>query len=150
MLRKYALHFFEELALFPEPNWTASQTPLLAINLNEQQQWSSPQGQAMTIGVKPDSAGNAAKTANAAGADYLAAYYLDKGESLKVVAENHGVSEEALRETNKLNRRQTISLGQRLLIPLKQLAANSATKKTNVSVLFKAITGEFDLPHPRL
>ena len=124
--------------------------PLLAINLNGDQQWSYPVGQVAATGVKPKSAGNEAITAKATGEDYLSVHYLDKGESLKTVAENHGVSEEQLRTANKLKRRQTISLGQRLLIPLKQIAAVMAIKKTKVSVLFKGITGNLDQLHSRL
>jgi soluble lytic murein transglycosylase-like protein/LysM repeat protein len=145
-----ALHFFDELALFSEPTWSKTPMPLLAINLNGDQQWSYPVGQVAATGVKPKSAGNEAITAKATGEDYLSVHYLDKGESLKTVAENHGVSEEQLRTANKLKRRQTISLGQRLLIPLKQIAAVMAIKKTKVSVLFKGITGNLDQLHSRL
>ncbi len=141
---KSALHFFEELALFSEPTWSKTQMPFLAINPNADQQWFSPARQLAEISIKPKSTANEAKIAKTTGEDYLPVHYLDKGESLKAVAENHGVSEEALREINKLKRRQTISLGQRLLIPHKQLAAVTTVKKTKVSVLFKGITGDFD------
>lgn len=133
--KKASLPFFEGLALFSEPSWTKTQMPFLSIHVNDDQQWSYPPGKAAAISFKP----TAERTTIAKPKDvgYLAVHYLDNGESLKVVAENHGVSEVALREANKLKRRQTISLGQRLLIPFKQIGAVAASKKTSVSVLFK-------------
>ena len=65
-------------------------------------------------------------------------HYLDKGESLKVVAEAHGTTEEMLRIANKLKNRQSVTFGQRLLVPLKQIATTSTTKE-HVSVLFNKI-----------
>jgi LysM repeat protein len=75
--------------------------------------------------------------------NYLDVHYLDKGETLKEVAEHHGTSEEKLREVNKLKRRQSISLGQRLFIPLKQ-AGEAVVKKTVTSVLFRGVVGRLN------
>jgi LysM repeat protein len=121
----------------------------LAINLNEDRQWPYQPKQVAAIGVKSMSAGNEISTAKVTDEDYLAVHYLDKGESLKAVAENHGISEEMLRVVNKFKRRQSISLGQRLLIPLKQIAAATSIKKIGSSVLYKGITANLD-PLPRL
>ncbi len=141
---KKALPLVPELALFSEFIEPKVQAPWLAINFDEDKQWLPPALQVAAMGAKPLSAGNGISTAQAAGKDYLAVHYLDKGESLKAVAENHGISEEVLRMVNKFKRRQSISLGQRLLIPLKQMAAATAIKKTGVSVLYKGITANFD------
>lgn len=138
------------LALFSEPGWSKAQEPFLSINLNENQQWPSLPGQATAIDVKPESAGNGIRTAKVASEGYLAVHYLDKGESLKAVAENHGISEEMLRTANKFKRRQSISLGQRLLIPLKEIALATSVKKTGASVLFKGIVANLDPLRSRL
>lgn len=66
---------------------------------------------------------------------YLAVHYLDKGESLKTVAEDYGISEEILRDINKLKRKQKPGLGYRLLIPIEQFAA--APKQNHPSILYK-------------
>jgi soluble lytic murein transglycosylase-like protein len=66
---------------------------------------------------------------------YLAVHYLDKGESLKTIAENHGINEEILRDINKLKRKQKPGLGYRLLIPIEQFAA--APKHNHPSILYK-------------
>ena len=64
--------------------------------------------------------------------DYLSVHYLDKGETLKSIAEENGMNEAALREFNRLKRKQKIGLGFRLLIP------NAAeAKQTRSSILFK-------------
>ncbi|MFI3136493.1 MAG: transglycosylase SLT domain-containing protein [Methylococcaceae bacterium] len=52
---------------------------------------------------------------------YLTAHYLDKGETLQTVAKHFDVSVEALREINKLKRKQGVVLGQRLIIPPKKI-----------------------------
>jgi soluble lytic murein transglycosylase-like protein/LysM repeat protein len=136
---KIAFPLFPELALTSEYIESKIQLPLLAINLNEDKPWPKPTSQA-AAGVKPMSANHEIKTATATGEGYLAVHYLDKGESLREVAENHGISEVVLRAANKLKRRQSISLGQRLLIPLKQItAATMSVNKMNTSVLYKGI-----------
>jgi LysM repeat protein len=104
-----------------------------------------------TFGVKATSSADDNTTRiKTLGEDYLAVHYLDKGESLKAVAENHGISEEVLRAANKFKRRQSIPLGQRLLIPPKQMAVATPIKKTRVSVLFQGMTGDFDPLRSRL
>lgn len=63
-------------------------------------------------------------------------HYLDKGESLKTLAEYHGLTETILREVNNLKRRDNLALGQRLLIPLTELAISSVSKSKS-SILFR-------------
>lgn len=130
---KPALPSFSKLSLSSESSWPQIQGPFLAISLNEDQQWPLSVGQSGGLfGVKPKSTGNETATAKSTGDDYWVVHYFDKGESLKTVAEYHGISEGMLRVANKFKRRQSISLGQRLLIPLKQIAASSI-KKTGLS-----------------
>ncbi len=140
---KPALPLFTEAVLSSVPIERKFQAPLLAINLTEHQQW-TPLEQAAAKGVKPISEGNAKDAAKVSSENYLAIHYLDKGESLKAVAENHGISEEVLRMVNKFKHRQSISLGQRLLVPLKQIAAVTSIKKTGSPVLFKGITANLN------
>jgi soluble lytic murein transglycosylase-like protein len=144
-----ALPFFSESSLFSGYSWSKTQESLLAINLSEDQQWTSPAAQLAALSVKSTSTVGDTTKAKTTVEDYWAVHYLDKGESLKVVAEHHGISEQELREANKFKRRQTLSLGQRLLIPLKPIAAPSI-KRTTASVLYKDITGNFDPPLSRL
>lgn len=66
----------------------------------------------------------------------LMIHYLDKGETLTSLAEYYGISENKLRELNKIKRHQSIGLGHRLFIPFKQLMSETA-RKTNPSILFK-------------
>ncbi|MCX7089282.1 MAG: transglycosylase SLT domain-containing protein [Methylococcales bacterium] len=61
---------------------------------------------------------NQPKQANDA---YLTAHYIDKGETLQTVAKHFEVSVEALRDINKLKRKQGVVLGQRLIIPPKKI-----------------------------
>lgn len=125
---KLASPSFSALPLSSESSWPQTQWPFLAISLNEGQQWPLSAGQSGGFGVKPKATGNEIATAKSTGDDYWAVHYFDKGESLKAVAEYHGISEGMLRVANKFKRRQSISLGQRLLIPLKQIAATSIKK----------------------
>lgn len=66
--------------------------------------------------------------------DYMFAHYLGQGETLKTVAEYHGLSEEALRIINNIKPKQILSYGQRLLIPFKHFTGKSRLK---TSVLFQ-------------
>ncbi|WP_411727928.1 transglycosylase SLT domain-containing protein [Methyloglobulus sp.] len=115
-----ALPSFSALSLSSESSWPQIQEPFLAINLNEGHQWPLSVGQSGGFDVKPKSTGNDIATAKSTDDDYWIVHYFDKGESLKAVAEYHGISEWMLRVANKFKRRQNISLGQRLLIPLKK------------------------------
>jgi len=65
-------------------------------------------------------------------------HYLDKGESLKTLAEYHGLTESFLREVNKLKRRESLALGQRLFIPLKEIAIASISRNKS-SILFRGL-----------
>jgi soluble lytic murein transglycosylase-like protein/LysM repeat protein len=142
---------FPESALFSEGSGSKTQAPLLALDLGEDQQWFPPELRVATFGVKAASTADDNTTRiKTLGEDYLAVHYLDKGESLKAVAENHGISEEMLRTANKFKRRQSIPLGQRLLIPPKQMAVATPIKKTRVSVLFQGMVDDFDPLRSRL
>ncbi len=67
-------------------------------------------------------------------------HYLDKGESLQTVAEFHGIDEADLREANKIKRKQVVSLGQRLLVPLKFPSLEPVRKK-HPSILYGGMSG---------
>jgi soluble lytic murein transglycosylase-like protein len=71
-------------------------------------------------------------------------HYLENGESLKTVADFHGVDEELLREANHIKRKQVVSLGQRLLVPLKFLTLEP-TKKRHPSILFNSLSDSSSL-----
>lgn len=118
------------------------QEPLLSISLNKDEKW-FPALPLTTFSSKPKTIGDEAAIAKMGHDNYLDVHYLDKGETLKEVAEHHGTSEEKLREVNKLKRRQSISLGQRLFIPLKQ-AGEAVVKKTVTSVLFRGVVGRLN------
>lgn len=136
-------------SFLPEATVSKVQAPLLSISLNEDQQWFSSMKRALTFGVKPTPTNDKTEIAKAS-PDTWSVHYLDKGETLKAVAEYHGVSEGVLREVNKFKRRQSIPLGQRLLVPLKQIAMGVTEKKVNPSVLYKDITGNLNPLHLRL
>jgi soluble lytic murein transglycosylase-like protein len=126
-----------ELALSTEPTGSKFQVPLLSLSLNQDQQWALSKGQRREFNVKPKSTEEIV-TAKATDDGYWAVHYLDKGETLQDVAESHGISEEFLRVANKFKSRQSITLGQRLLVPIKQMVIASM-KKTRTSVLFRGI-----------
>jgi soluble lytic murein transglycosylase-like protein len=109
-----------EAALFSFPALPEVQSPLLAINFDEDKQNKFALRSFASSDTRPNSATDEQARTKTTIKDYLAVHYLDKGESLKAIAQIHGISEAALREINKFKRRQSISLGQRLLIPLKQ------------------------------
>lgn len=138
-----ALPDFSVMASLSEVGWPKTQAPLVAINLNEGQQWPYQAKQLAVTNVKPKPPSERTKIAETA-EDYFAVHYVDKGESLKAVAETHGISEDTLREANKFKHRQSISLGQRLLVPLKQMTTTSM-QKAKLSILYKDITGSFNL-----
>ena len=130
--------FLATLPSAPDSATLKPQAPLVTISLNEDQDWLPSAKQPITFNVEPKPTDKQNDTSKSV-ADW-AVHYLDKGETLKAVAEYHGISEGELREFNKFKRRQTVSLGQRLLVPLKQLALGMSTKKTNASVLYKGLT----------
>ncbi|MEQ1739477.1 MAG: LysM domain-containing protein, partial [Methyloglobulus sp.] len=143
---KEALLYISELmpfsSGFTEPK---IQVPLLSIRLNKDEKW-FPTLPLTTFSSKPKAVGDEATITKMGNDNYLDVHYLDKGESLKDVAEYHGISEEKLREANRLKRRQSILLGQRLFIPLKQ-AGEAVVKKTITSVLFKDVVARLTTPH---
>ncbi len=124
------------LFFFPQPDIS---TPLLALSIDEHLHSQLPNGYNAKTQISPKS-DDKQTTKNATAQNYLAVHYLDKGESLKALAAYHGISEAALREVNKFKKRQSLSLGQRLLIPLKQLA-DSSIKSTHSSILYKGTAG---------
>lgn len=133
-----ALPLLPELTLAQQAIEQKAQMPLLSVQLNDDKKWFLSTGQLAELGVVRQSAGNEIKPAKLPNEDYWAVHYLDKGESLKAVAEFHGITEDLLRIANKLKRRQSISLGQRLLVPLKQIASESFNK-ASTSILFKGV-----------
>lgn len=110
--------------------------PLLAIDLiNEDQK------QFSLANVKPNIDNKAitdAGKSTSIGEDPMTVHYLDKGETLKSLAEYHGMSEEKLREVNKIKKKQNVSLGQRLLIPVHPTYGISL-KSVTPSVLYKTL-----------
>ena len=107
--------------------------PWLAITLGEERFWPFTK-ELTTFDTKPKPSEIVEPVASKT--DYWEVHYLDKGETLKSVAEYHGISEEKLRQTNKIKSKQAVSLGHRLLIPLPQVAL-MPTKSTKSSVLYK-------------
>lgn len=110
--------------------------PLLAINLinNDQMQFSLDT-------VKPNDVNKTivdAEKSTSIDEDQMTVHYLDKGETLKSLAEYHGVSEEKLREINKIKKKQSMPLGQRLLIPILPTYGISL-KSVKPSVLYKTL-----------
>ena len=135
--KKIAPSLLAELALPGEPSEPKIQVSLLSLSINQDQQWALSKGQFREFNVKPKSTEEIV-TAKSTDDDYWAVHYLEKGESLQDVAESHGITEEVLRVANKFKGRQNITLGQRLLVPIKQMVA-AAMKKTRTSVLFRGI-----------
>jgi soluble lytic murein transglycosylase-like protein len=123
---------FSALSLSSEPSWPQAQAPFLAITVDEGQQWPFSVRQSGGGDLEPKSTGNGIVTTKSNDDDYWAVHYFDKGESLKAVAESHGITEEVLRVANKFKRKQSLSLGQRLLVPLNQISAKPI-KKTLLS-----------------
>ncbi len=129
-------------------NRTKTHDPLLSINIDESPQRRFTTGQlAQFKAIKDElTAGNeAVKNKKLEDGEDWAVHYLDKGESLKTIAEYHGISETLLRSKNNFKPKQTISLGQRLLIPLKQLA-NIPVKNSGPSIFNKSFKANFDSP----
>lgn len=85
--------------------------------------------------IKPESTNEEQSQSGIPVDNSLMIHYLDKGETLKSLAEYHGISENKLRELNKIKRRQSIGLGHRLFIPFKLISETA--RKTNPSILFK-------------
>lgn len=134
----HALPFPHAWALSSHPLESKYEMPMLEISLTNNNDikrfYSNEQKQQDT--AKTAFKENDKRTGNEA--DYLAIHYLDKGESLKSLAEYHGVSEVKLREINKIKRKQGLSLGQRLLIPI-QLPTGISLKSIVPSVLYKKL-----------
>jgi soluble lytic murein transglycosylase-like protein len=129
---------------------SAAQAPLLSINLDEDPKWlAAIKKQPITFHIKNEPDGDLAEKTKTR-ADYWAVHYLDKGETLKAVAEFHGISEGKLRELNKFKSKQSASLGQRLLVPLKQIIVGMTDKKGNPSILYKHTSRNYDTLNLRL
>jgi len=131
--------FFSAITLPVDLSEKKTTTPLVSLSLNEGQQWLLPSGKVRKLENKPNPTREENLMAKSKPIDNgkWAVHYLDKGESLKVVAESHGITEEFLRIANNIKRRQNLPLGQKLMVPLKQLAY--ASDKSRTSVLFKGI-----------
>lgn len=123
--------------LSPGPKSPKHNVPLLSLNLNEDDRLPFQKVQPRKFEIKEKAPVEVASKKPVGDGDWTL-HYLDKGESLKVVAEAHGTTEEMLRIANKLKSRQSVTFGQRLLVPLKQIASTSANK-SQVSVLFNKI-----------
>ncbi len=135
--------FLSRLSPVSEPIGSKIQTPLLSISPNPDQDWFTSIKQAVLLGGQPTPTKGQTKILTAS-TDNLSVHYLDKGETLKAVAEDHGISEVELREINKFKRRQPPSFGQRLLVPLKKIVIGMALKKNHPSVLYKGMATEFN------
>jgi len=129
---------FSALTLPVDPSGTKAKTPLVSLILNKEQLWFLPSGTSRKPEVKPNRTREEKIAAKSVDEGKWSVHYLDKGESLKVVAESHGITEEFLRIANKIKYRQNLPLGQKLMVPLKQLAYAS-NDKNRTSVLFKGI-----------
>jgi soluble lytic murein transglycosylase-like protein len=129
---------FSALTLPVDPSGTKAKAPLVSLSLNKDPLWFLPSGKSRKPEVKPNPTREEKLAAKSADEGKWSVHYLDKGESLKVVAESHGITEEFLRIANKIKYRQNLPLGQKLMVPLKQLAYASSDKG-RTSVLFKGI-----------
>jgi soluble lytic murein transglycosylase-like protein len=134
--------FSSNLAAILDSTEQKAQAPLLSISLNggEGQDWLPSAKQIVGFNVQQNSKAPLNNQVNA-NSDYGVVHYLDKGETLKDVAESHGISEGELREFNKFKSRQKTSFGQRLFIPMRQITIGSAEKTNNPSVLYKETDG---------
>jgi soluble lytic murein transglycosylase-like protein len=130
--------FLPFLALTDKAAETRNQLPLLSIDPNESRQENLASAPSAKFEVSPKPMGGGIVTAQSSDEAYWAVHYLDKGESLKAIADAHGISEEVLRLANKFKRRQSVSLGDRLLIPIKEIAEASLNKNRR-SVLFSRL-----------
>ena len=144
--KRAGLGFISGFVSLPsESAGSKTEAPLLSISLNRDTKWFPTLPLATTVsGEANPMAGESAK-ANMGDGNW-GIHYLDKGESLKALAEYHGISEEKLRGANKLKRRQSISLGQRLFVPLKKVAEASMSRVAS-SILFKGVGGNLDSIH---
>ncbi len=130
-----------ELEMFSETATPKTESPLVSFHFDQDLQVPSFQAQVRQFkGVEPEAGDKAASgTTNARHEDWVV-HYLDKGESLQTVAEYHGIDEEDLREANKIKRKQVVSLGQRLLVPLK-FPSLEPVRKSHSSILFSSLPG---------
>ncbi|MBK8816551.1 MAG: transglycosylase SLT domain-containing protein [Methylococcaceae bacterium] len=124
----HVLPFPHAWALSSRPDQSKFEMPLLALNLINSDQKPFISGELKS--KEPEISKNIGEDA------LMTVHYLEKGESLKSLAEYYGVSEEKLREVNKFKRKQAVSFGQRLLIPV-QISIGIALKNTIPSVLYK-------------
>lgn len=116
---------------------TKEDMPLISLQVNKEPEFFANKTMKQFAGVDTDSdeinvINMAPKISNKE--DWVV-HYLDSGESLKTVAEFHGVNEEELREANNIKRKQIISLGQRLLVPLKFFSLEPV-RRQHPSILF--------------
>jgi Transglycosylase SLT domain/LysM domain len=125
---RHVLPFPHAWGLSSRPEQSKYEMPLLALNLMNGDQKPFISGELKS--KEPEKSKNIGEDA------LMMVHYLEKGESLKSVAEYHGVSEERLREINKIKRKQSVTFGQRLLIPV-QISTGIALKNTVTSVLYK-------------
>lgn len=132
------LPFPHAWALSSRPLTSKFEMPLLAINLFNDDQKKLYSGYIKSSDSAKTGINSAKNPTSPGSEDNVTVHYLDKGESLKSLAEYHGVSEEKLRQVNKLKRKQSISLGQRLLIPI-QLTSGISLKSIVPSVLYKSL-----------
>jgi soluble lytic murein transglycosylase-like protein len=128
--------YFIEAAFSSEANSMLPKQPMLTTALLDNAESAFKAKASATRHLLNSSKSTDATAQSNANNDYLTVHYLDKGESLKTLAEYHGLTEDILREINNLKRKQTPSFGQRLLIPLKEMALASI-KRNNPSILFK-------------
>ncbi len=112
--------------------------PLLTIALNSARQESpvNSLGNEPLAGTQQASNSNALKAVQKDG-NYRSVHYLDAGETLKTLAEDYGVSEEKLIELNSFKKRQKITYGQRIVVPVTFLALDYR-KKIHPSILFNS------------
>lgn len=128
--------------VFAQAGHAKTETPLLAVNLEQEPNLLAANLKPIKFNVvnskATDKTGQEATAKSGQQEDWVV-HYLDNGESLETVAEHHGIDEEMLREVNNFKRKQIISMGQRLLVPLKLLTL-SPIKKRHPSVLFNGLS----------
>lgn len=117
-------------ALSSRPDQPGFEMPWVALNLSNDRRLSL-----FSYETKPE----ALQISKNIGEDELmTVHYLEQGETLKTLADYHGVSEEKIREVNKIKRKQKVAPGQRLMIPM-QASTGSAAKSNSKSMLYQML-----------
>ena len=126
---------YPEIAFSSEAIQNKFRSPLVLIAMQDNQSWISDLKTKQPSDI-PEREPHNNQNTKTTDHGFFTVHYLDKGETLKTLAEYHGLTESILREVNNLKRRENLALGQRLLIPLTEMAMSSMSKSRS-SILFR-------------